>query len=353
MPGYFYSLARDEKKGLPACFFKAILLLLSFIYGFIVALTRAVYSLGIIKKVELESSVISVGNITCGGTGKTPFVRMLVKYLSHKGDKTAILIRGYKRGRAHKAQAGGSARTMGDEGYLLSKITHAPVLVGRDRIKTGRKAQLEYNPDVIILDDGFQHWRLRRDLDIVLINAVTPFGNNHLIPRGILRERISNLKRADVFALSKVNLADDTIALKNKLKSINPQALIIETVHKPVCFSDLSGRQFKLQEIANKEVCIFSAIADFSSFESTVSGLGGAIKRKFEFPDHYSYKQEDLDEILSDCKEAGISIVVTTQKDAVKLTTLRSDSFLRLLILNIELKIIKNEQEFQSRLHSV
>ncbi len=349
---YLYSLARDEKKGILACFFKAILLGLSFIYGFIVVFTRALYSLGVIKKAELESSVISVGNITCGGTGKTPFVRMLIKYLSDKGDKTAILIRGYKR-RPVNNQKLHNPQTMGDEGYLLSKITDVPVLVGRDRIKTGRKAQLEYNPDVIILDDAFQHWRLKRDLDIVLINATNPFGNNCLIPRGILRERISNLKRADVFALSKVDLADDVLALTNKLKSINSQALIIETVHKPVCFLNLGGRQFKLQEIAGKEVCIFSAIADFSSFERTILGLGAAVKRKFEFSDHYSYKQEDLDEILSNSKEAGISLVVTTQKDAVKLTNLRMDSSIRLFILNIELKIIKNEQEFQSRLHSV
>ena len=352
MPGYFYSLVKDEKKGLTVCFFKAVLLFLSFIYGFIVALTRAVYSLGIIKRVELEVSVISVGNITCGGTGKTPFVKMLVKYLSDKGDKAAILIRGYKRGPANNQKLR-NARSMGDEGYLLSMTTDAPVLVGRDRIKTGRRAQLEYNPDVIILDDGFQHWRLKRDLDIVLINATNPFGNNYLVPRGILRERISNLKRADVFVLSKVDLADDIRALKNKLKNINPQALIMETVHKPVYFSDLSGRQFKLQEIAGKEVCIFSAIADFSSFASTVSGLGAAVKRKFEFPDHYSYKQEDLDKIIKDCKEAGISIMVTTRKDAVKLTEIKRDSFPRLFILNIELTIIENGQEFKSRLRNL
>lgn len=347
---YIHSLAKDEKRGIIAAFFKLVLLLLSFVYRFILLLMNIAYKSKILKVTRLNCKVISVGNITCGGTGKTPFVKMLVEHLSGKGKNVAILIRGYKRELKNSNLQVADIATMGDEGYLLNKDTNVPVLVGRDRIKTAREARDRYNTDMIILDDAFQHWRLHRDLDIVLINSLNPFGNNQVIPRGILREPPSALKRADIFVLTKTDLATDIIELKDRLKTVNSKALVVEAVHKPVYFQDLSGQRIELPCVKDKQVCVFSALADPYSFAKTISNLGGQIKLKFEFSDHYSYQQKDMDEIFSQCSQLGIDTVITTEKDMVKLLPSCAGRSVRLLILKIELQITKNEQEFYSRL---
>ncbi|MDP1853340.1 MAG: tetraacyldisaccharide 4'-kinase [Candidatus Omnitrophota bacterium] len=353
MLSYLYSLAQDEKKGVVAGLLKAFLSFLSFIYIFCLALAKKGYGLGILYSCRLNCKVISVGNITLGGTGKTPFVRMLAKYLTADGHKVAILIRGYKR-KMRNAECGmRNAEIMGDEGYYLAKDTGLPVLVGANRVQTGREACEKYHPDIVILDDGFQHWRLSRDLDVVLINALNPFGNNKVIPRGILREPFRSLKRADIFVLTKTDLAPDTQGLKNKLSLINPGALIVEAVHKPVCLVDSKGNSLELVNLRNKEVCIFSAIADPVSFAQILLGLGAKIKHKYEFSDHHNYTKGDLSTILNECKVLGVTTLITTEKDSVKLESLVSGLPIEILALRIELVIIKNEQEFHSRLSRI
>lgn len=348
---YIYNVAKDEKRGIIAAFLKLILSLLSFIYVFGLILARIGFYLGILRSVRLNCKVISIGNITLGGTGKTPFVRMLAKYLTQKGKKVVILIRGYKRKNFNPEPLTLNPDVMGDEGYLLAQDSAVPVLVGRDRIKTAYMAIEKYHPDIIILDDGFQHWRLKRDLDVVLINALNPFGNKRVIPRGILREPLTGLSRADVFVLTKADLGEGVLALGQRLNALKPQALVIEAVHKPVCFYDLEGKKSELSSIKDKEVCIFSAIADPASFEKIILNLGAKIKFKFEFGDHHNYIQEDLDKIIKTCKNLNIPCFITTEKDAVKLLSLNLDKSVHLLILNIELGIIRNEEEFYLRLH--
>lgn len=353
MLNYLYSLAQDEKKGVVAGLVKAFLLLLSLIYIFCLALVKKGCRLGIFYSYRPNCKVISVGNITLGGTGKTPFVKMLAKRLNADGHKVVILIRGYKRKNLDPYPVTLNPDVMGDEGYLLARDAAVPVLVGRDRIKTAKAAVEKYHPDIIILDDGFQHWRLRRDLDVVLINALNPFGNNKVIPRGILREPLANLKRADIFVLTKIDLAADTQWLKNKLSLINPGALIVEAVHKPVCLVDSKGNNFELVHVRNKDVCIFSAIADPESFARIVLSLGAKIKHKSEFSDHHNYTKEDLAMALNKCKDLGVTTLIITEKDSVKLEPLVSGLAIEILTLKIELAIIKNEQEFHSRLSRI
>lgn len=353
MRDYIYSLLTDKRGGVIAGFLKFILLVLSYVYIFILALVKTGYKLGVLKSVKLDCKVISVGNITLGGTGKTPFVKMLAKRLIKDGHKVVILIRGYKRKMRNAESGKRNIETMGDEGCLLVRDIGVPVLVGRDRIKTGKAAIEKYHPDIIILDDGFQHWRLKRDLDIVLVNANNPFGNNSVIPRGLLREPLSALKRADIFVLTKIDLAKDILGLRDRLNRVNPSAFIVETVHKPVCLYDAKGASFDVLEIKDKEVCIFSGVADPKSFENTVSGLGAKIKLKFEFSDHYSYEQKDLDNIAQQCKVSRVSYIVTTEKDAVKLSALKIDTPIKNLTLKIEIEIRANEKELYSRLYRV
>lgn len=353
MISYFYALAKNEKKGIFAALLSPVLLIFSFLYVFISEAIKICYRWGILKSEKLNCKVVSIGNITLGGTGKTPFVAMLAKRFSHDGRKVVILIRGYKRRGQGIGDRGQGIETMGDEGYLLSKELGIPVLVGSDRVNSGKEAVRKHNSDVVILDDGFQHWRLRRDLDIVLVNALNPFGNNRVIPRGILREPLSALKRADVLALTKTGLAGDPTALKNKLAAINPRALIIETRHNPLYFYALGGRRFELSEIKNKEACVFSGVADPASFYEIITRLGAVIGPKFEFRDHHHYSQGDLDKIFSACKNSAIGTVITTEKDSVKIESLKLSPDINLLVLKIELEITKNEQEFYLRLSSL
>lgn len=357
MKDYFYALATDKKRGFAAGLLKSILLFLSFVYALIIALVKSSYRYGILKRTRLNCKVISVGNITLGGTGKTPFVKMLAKYLTDNGHKVVILIRGYKRKQRDTQytclagrQAIPNTQRMGDEGYLLIKDLDLPVVVGRDRIKTANVAIERYRPDIIILDDGFQHWRLRRDLDIVLINALLPFGNGRVIPRGILREPLSALRRADIFVLTKTNMVEDFKKTEDELKKIGPSSLIVESRHQPIRLYDVNGKNFDLSYIKDKEVCIFSAIGDPESFSKMILDLGAKPKFKFEFRDHFDYCLGDLEKIINTCKGSEVKLLITTQKDAVKIAAFNIDNTIAILVLEIELSLTKNRDEFYRRL---
>jgi tetraacyldisaccharide 4'-kinase len=368
---YLSQLIAQDKKGIVFLLLRPLIYAFSFIYYLAIRFILGAYRIGIFARYRLNCVVISVGNITWGGTGKTPLVEMLVRRFSSEGYKVAILSRGYKKSLAPRPSpvAGdnirnteyemwNTVREMGDEPYLLKKnLPHIPVLVGKDRVATGRKAIKEYNVNTIILDDGFQYWRLYRDLDIVTINVCSAFGNSYLLPRGILREPLCSLKRADIFMLTKADLEKkDLLNLRERLKQINPRALIVESVHQPVELYDFDGVKAALEELRGREVCLLSSIADPISFEKTVSNLGAVISLKFQFPDHYDYQPEDIKRVIKACTERGIKEIITTEKDAVRLSAYRVQSReekIQIFILRIEIRIIKNEREFFDRLHSL
>mgnify|MGYP001606985809 FL=1 len=332
---------------------KAILFLLSFVYVFIITLVKLAYSLRILRSLSFSCKVISVGNITLGGTGKTPFVKMLARRLTQDGHKVVILIRGYKRKNLNPEPLNLNPEMMGDEGYLLFKDLSLPVVVGRDRIKTANEAIEKYHPDIIILDDGFQHWRLKRDLDVVLINALNPFGNGRVIPRGILRETLSALRRADIFVLTKTDLAEDFKKTENELKEIGPSSLIVESRHQPIRLYDVNGKNFELSYIKDKEVCIFSAIGDPGSFSKMILDLGAKVKFEFEFRDHFDYRQGELEKIINACKGSEVKLLITTEKDAVKLAAFNIGNTITILVLEVELILTKNRDEFYRRLSGI
>lgn len=320
-----------------------LLIPFSFLYLLIICLRDLFYNTGIFRQYKIGAKVISIGNITWGGTGKTPAVLSVAVRLIEEGRKAAILTRGYG----------------GDEQALLSKAANmVPVLSGKDRVKSGREAIERYAVDTVLLDDGFQYRRMKRDLDIVCIDAVNPFGNRCLIPAGPMREGMAGLRRADIFLLTKVDLVRDQNAakrLEERLKKINPDALIVKSVHKPKCFYKLSNEQLVgIENVRNKKIVLLSAIGSPRSFEKTILNLSMKFKRHFIFRDHYWYDDKDLGKIERYCVKNKIDTVITTEKDAVRLRALNhKPSTVNFFVLGIELEIIENEQGFHDRLSGI
>lgn len=343
MKAYLYNLATDKSQGFLAAILKFILLLLSFIYGLIIRILIFISSLDL-KRFDIR--VISIGNITVGGTGKTSLVEFISAHLKKRGQRIAILTRGYKRK---------GADAMGDEPRMLSKnLGDLPVIVDKNRARGAKRAIREYNSDTVILDDGMQQWHIKKDLEIVTIDALNPFGNRHMLPRGILRQPLSYLKNADIFVLTKINLTNNLDGLVSVLNKYNPKALVVESVHYPMGFYEISKPQelFNVGYLKGKEVALLSGIGNPDSFSKLISSLGIRVGLDLRFSDHHNYTSGELEVIAGKVKESGIKVVVTTEKDAARFSDESFSIFddLQFLVLRIELKIVKNEELFFSRL---
>ncbi|MCX5700699.1 MAG: tetraacyldisaccharide 4'-kinase [Candidatus Omnitrophica bacterium] len=345
MKDFLYKLATDRYRGPFFAISKLLLLLLSFVYG---AVIRGLTLLLTSRAVSPKCRVISIGNITLGGTGKTSLVKFVALTLQANKHKVAIISRGYKR----------LALGLGDEpSMLLNGLKDIPVIVDRDRLRGAQRAADEYAADTVIFDDGMQQWRVKKDLEIVVVNAVEAFGNRHMIPRGVLREPLSSLKRADVFVLAKTNLVLSTEDIKKNLNKIKPGTLIVETIHHPEDLYELRNPQKHLATdfLKDKNVALFSGIGDPDSFVSLVRNLGAKPKLDLRFIDHHNYSDEDISGIINKSKQKDLKIIVTTEKDASRLSEERLKPFddFKLLVLPIKLKIVKNEGEFIARLLSL
>ncbi|MBI3252954.1 MAG: tetraacyldisaccharide 4'-kinase [Candidatus Omnitrophica bacterium] len=290
---------------------------------------------------KVPAKVISIGNLTWGGTGKTPLVVKLARDMAYYGKKVAVLVRGYGK----------------DEVAELKKnLPNIPVIVGKNRARSARQAIRRHGAEVLILDDGFQHIRLHRDLDIVNINSVLPFGNGKLIPQGILREPVAHLRRAHLFVLTKSNIGSKNVHwIRQKLLEVKPHAPIFEAVHKPMRFLDaLKGRTVTLGEMKGRRVATLSGIGDPYSFEKTVENLGNEIVLAARFDDHHAYTRRELGDFFDRCRKAGVREIVTTEKDFFRIDPLIKNEKrpnregLSILVLQIEFQV-HDEEDFLRR----
>ena len=292
---------------------------------------------GAAVRLDAKAKVISVGNITWGGTGKTPLVMFLAKSLQEAGQKVVVLTRGYGNDECQELQ---------------DRLKGVPVLVGKDRRLTGREAVEKHGAQWIILDDGYQVWGLERDLDIVTINATNPFGNGRLIPAGNLREPVTALSRAGCFVLTQSFLGRHNTALvRQKLREVNPKAQVFEADHHPIAFLDFrKGRPLPLDMVRDQRIAILSGIEDPMSFENTLSRLGAKIVYAARFRDHHVFTEKDLRQVFDACQEGRVRYLITTEKDSYRLAKLLSDERqpTRVLMLRIEIRM-DDEETFLER----
>jgi len=261
------------------------------------------------KPRKIPAFVISVGNITTGGTGKTEIALKIAGHL----EKCAILSRGYKGKKEGLVKSGDSFLDVGDEPAMMKAMSDIPILCGKDRVKQARWAIENLGIERFVLDDGFQYRGLVYDLNILLINGNNPFGNGHLLPCGILRQPLSSISRADIILITKKRNAEAIEIIRR----FNQKAPIFFSFYKPKALIDTEDNKMPLETIKNKRVLAISGIADPSYFEEQLTSLGASLEY-IRFPDHHSFSRKDIETIKK--RAEGFDFVVSTLKDKVRLS---------------------------------
>ena len=325
---------------------------LSWLYGIGVNFRNFLFDRNILKKRSFPIPVICVGNLTVGGTGKTPMVIMLARMLEEHGWKPAVLSRGYggkRKGRAAVVSDGHEIlmgpREGGDEPVLMGRsLPGVPVIVARERSHAGRVAVDRFQADVLILDDGFQHRRLARDMDIVLLDAGRPFGNGFLLPRGGLREPPTALRRADVVVMTSTE--EEAASPPDDI----PQIPVFSARRRPVALVKGPANETRLlADLAGEKVCAFTGIARPESFRRILEPLCGGIASFLPFPDHHVYTARDVENIRQVWRDSSARILLTTEKDGIKLARF-PDFFKDLYLLRIAMEITPSRREFEEHI---
>ena len=360
----------EERHDFRAKLTRTILFGGSKVFQVAIKLRRWLYNVRIFRDKTLGVQVIAIGNLTLGGTGKTPVVEKFARALRDAGRNVAILSRGYRSKPVPlhtkilnkillredqtppRIVSDGKSLLLdsemaGDEPYMLaSNLKDVVVLVDKDRVKSGRYAIEKFGCDTLLLDDGFQYWDLHgRRHDVVLIDRQQPFGNEHLLPRGTLREPPSHLARAQTIFITKSD--GHTAELRKRINKLNPTAAIIECVHHPLYFEDVfSGERVGLDFLAGKRVASLSGIAQPESFEQSLVKLGAELLYSKRFTDHHRFTQQEILNAINRSKKRQAEIIVTTQKDAVRFPKIdRRD--LPIYFMRVEIQIMNGANDFQ------
>lgn len=343
---------------------------LSYLFLTVVSIRYFLYRTGLLRRYPLGTQVISIGNVTAGGTGKTPVTEIFARTLAAEGRKVAILSRGYRRKEApwwqrlftqviEKPLVVSDGRrvlldsaTGGDEPYMLaSNLPGVAVVVDRNRVKAGRYAVNRLGCDTLILDDGFQYQKLKHSIEVVLVDSTNPFGNGNLLPRGILREPVRNLKRADIIFLTKCR--GDVSAVKEEIRRYNTTAEIVECNHTPKVMKDVWSREeFPLDWLRDKTVCTLSGIASPKGFENSLRHLGAKVVWCERYADHHRYDASEVLYALNRTADMGADALVTTEKDAVRFPRLETAP-VKCLYLRIAIEILVGGESFTQLINRI
>src|SRR5215470_2810449 len=358
----------ERRHGLRASILRGILYALSFVYDRVVQLRLYLYRKRVFRERTLGCLVISIGNLTVGGTGKTPIVEKFARALQAGGRRIAILSRGYKsvpRKRTWRSWLRGDSDpprivsdgksllldslTAGDEPYMLAhNLKDVIVLVDKDRVKSGRFAIDKWQVDTLLLDDGFQYLHLKHRLDMVLVDRQAPFGNEFLLPRGMLREAPRNLRRAGYVFITK-NTGESNDALVKRIRRYNRTAEIIECGHKPLYLQNvLTGERLPLESLRGSFIGSLSAIASPESFERALGNLGAHVDLTKRYIDHHYYTEAELTTFIQRCVRRDLAMIVTTEKDAVRMPRLAEvEVKVPIYFLRVEIEILSGRETWE------
>jgi len=341
---YIKNIIDQKKKNL---FIEFFLYGFSFFYRFSIFFKNLIYDLKILKSKKVKSKVISIGNIDCGGTGKTPFIIFLANKLISNNKKIAVITRGYKSRYEKKSlyidkNSKFDVFDIGDEAFLLKNhIRDLPIFVGRNKLKSAKKAS-DLNYDIILIDDGFQYRKLKKDLEIIILNAKKPFFENKLLPIGFLREGPKSLKRADFIIVNNADCEDKK--LEEIIKNYT-NCPIIYTKPYANRFLDFSKNIIKIEK--KTKVGVFCGIGNPSLFFNTINELDLDIVNKLELLDHEKISSIKLNEFVKKSLEKKAKFIITTEKDFVKLNY-NIKTNLPIIYLEIILNIISNKYNLKS-----
>jgi tetraacyldisaccharide 4'-kinase len=309
----FLRLVRGQTPGLPAHAARLGLSLAAAGYGLAVSARNAGYRLGWLTTARATVPVVSVGNLTLGGTGKTPTVEWVARWYRRRGVRVAVLSRGYSRG---------ESVGVNDEALVLEEnLADVPHLQDPDRVKIAAVAVEELESELLILDDGFQHRRLARDLDLVLLDALDPFGLGRLFPRGLLREPVRSLRRAGLVVLTRADLvpAGALQEARDRAERLAGPLRWVTTRHAAIELIGTSVDPGPLEGLKGRNVAAFCGIGNPDGFRLTIEPLCGRLADFRAFPDHHDYRAGDVDDLTRWARALGAELALTTQKDLVKL----------------------------------
>src|SRR5213594_1908470 len=358
----------ERRGGVRAALLRSFLYLLSLIYERLVQFRLFLYRKRVFRERALGCLVISIGNLTVGGTGKTPIVEKFARALQAGGRRIAILSRGYKsvprkrnwlnwlRGDFEPPRIVSDGKsllldsvTAGDEPYMLAhNLKDVIVLVDKDRVKSGRFAIDKWQVDTLLLDDGFQYLHLKHRLDMVLVDRQAPFGNEFLLPRGTLRERPRNLRRASYIFITK-NTGEPNFELIRRIRRYNRTAEVIECAHKPLYLQNVfTGEQLPLEALHDAFIGSLCAIAAPESFEGALKKLGAHVDLAKSYIDHHYYTEAELTTFINRCIRRDLAMIVTTEKDAVRMPHLpEADVKVPICFLRVEIEILSGHESWE------
>ena len=369
MKSYLYRVITGEIVGFRPTVLLALLIPLSWMYRIIVELRGWLYDLRLLKPKRLPRPVISVGNIVAGGTGKTPAVIWMAKALRQEGVSVAILLRGYGRQSEQSVgivsdgkEAFMSVEASGDEAAMITSelsmaLAHCGkkkpastfVLIGKDRYAAGIQAIRSGNVEALILDDGFQHRKLARNLEIVTIDATQPFGTGKLLPAGTLREPASALRRADLILITRIDLIESPFQIRKTIEKLAPGTPIVESCHQPTELYRLgTNEKFEFHLLKGKRLLAVCGIGNPKAFADTLRRCQPKCVKLLAFPDHHRYTQKDMCQIQDCANQTQADLIVTTRKDEQKLLFISEG--MQIFVLAVELVITNGRDVLDQRL---
>jgi tetraacyldisaccharide 4'-kinase len=366
----------ERRKGKRASLLRFVLWLLSGVFRRVVTLRLWLFRKRLLKSRSPGALVISIGNLTVGGTGKTPVVEKLARTLRDAGRNVAILSRGYKakkpplfrrlqrkwlgleRRKTRVVHDGKrlllDSRFAGDEPFMLARsLSNVVVLVDKDRVRAALEAVQLFGCDTLLLDDGMQYAPLRRRIEICLIDRQAPFGNEYLLPRGTLREPPENLRRANYIFITKSD-GKDNRRLIERIRRYNRTAGIIECTHKALHLKNLyTGEELPLSWLKGRHIGALSGIARPERFEEKLTSLGALTHVTARFADHHMFSEKELTEFMARCERRDLDAVVTTEKDSVRFPHRPPAVDVQVLFLRVEIDILDGQEVWDDLIHRI